>query len=191
MKRRTILGSALSLPAAWAAPAPAQTAPPPAETAVKLEFDSPEAAAAGVRRFFDETEFAALERLGRLLVPSAEGLPGAVEAEAALFLDFLIGHSPAERQALYREGLRALHAAARQRWGKAFAAVSDEEAAPLLAPLRQAWTHSAPRDPLARFLLAAKDDFWQAVANSRAQARALSGRRRGASGLGLYWHAAE
>jgi hypothetical protein len=191
MKRRTILGSALGLPAAWAAPAPAQTAPPPAETAVKLEFASPETAAAGVRRFFDETEFAALERLGRLLVPPGEGLPGAAEAEAAMFLDFLIGQSPAERQTLYREGLRALREAARRQWRKEFAAVNDEEAAPLLAPLRQPWTRSAPRDPLARFLLAAKDDFWQAVANSRALAQALSSRRRGASGLGLYWHAVE
>lgn len=186
-----MLSTALGAPAAWAVPAAAQPATPPAETAPKLKFVSPDEAAAGLRRFFSEAEFATLERLGRLLMPLRDGLPGAAEADAAAFLDFLIGQSHAERQTLYRDGLRALDAAARRQAGKTFAAVSDDEAAPLLTPLRQAWTRSAPRDPLARFLLTAKDDFWQAVANSRAQAQALSGRRRGATGLGLYWHAAE
>ena len=55
-------------------------------------------------RFFDAAQFAALRRLGQILVPARPNAPGAIEAEAAEFLDFLIGQSPADRQSLYRDG---------------------------------------------------------------------------------------
>ena len=63
----------------------------------------------GVPRFFDPPGLAALRRLGEILVPGRQNLPGATEAEAAEFLDFLIGQSPPDRQSLYREGTARFH----------------------------------------------------------------------------------
>ncbi len=181
--------SAWGLPAATALPEAgnAQTS----DTTARLQFDSPESAAQSVPRFFSTSEMAAFERLGRILMPPAGNVPGAAEAEAALFLDFLLSQSPADRQNLYRTGVRLLDAGAQRRFGKGFAELTGEDAAELLSPLWQPWSPKPPADPLARFLAAAKDDFWQATFNSRQYAEALSERRRGASGLGLYWHASE
>jgi hypothetical protein len=131
-----------------------------------------------------------LKKLGTMLVPSSPEIPGAAEAEAADFLDFLLAQSGAERQAIYKKGLELLDRQARARGSKGFAGVSGKEASELLEPLSRPWT-SKPADPLELFLRAAKDDFWTATVNSREYAIALSGRRRGASGTGLYWRAIE
>ncbi len=60
--------------------------------------------------FFNPAQFAALRKLGGMLQPPLGGHPGALEAQAAEFLDFLIGVSPADRQKLYRDGLDTLNA---------------------------------------------------------------------------------
>jgi hypothetical protein len=130
---------------------------------------------------------AALRRLGEILVPPQPNAPGAREAEAAEFLDFLISESPADRQNLYREGVDRLNREARSRYSKPFESVSVREADAILAPLREPWTYQGPVDPFARFLRVAKDDFLAATVNSRQWAMASSGRRRSASGLNTYW----
>ena len=152
----------------------------------KLALNAPDAVAAAPPRFFDAAGFSALRRLGEILVPARQNAPGATEAEAAEFLDFLVGQSPADRQSLYRDGMGRLNQEARTRHGKPFAELSDADADTILAPLREAWTYQEPSDPLGRFLRAAKSDFLQATLNSRQWAAAAPG-RRGASGLNTYW----
>ncbi len=61
------------------------------------------------------------------------------------------------------------------------------DAAELLSPLWQPWSPKPAVDPLARFLAAAKDDFWQATSNSRQYAEALSERRRDRGDLRALW----
>jgi hypothetical protein len=151
-----------------------------------LAATAPDQVAGGVRHFFDPPSFAAVRRLGEILVPARQSAPGAVEAEAAEFLDFLLSQSPADRQKLYREGAARLNKEAQSRHGKAFAELTEADADPILAPLRAAWAYQGPSDPFARFLQAAKADFLQATANSRQSAEANSG-RRGVSGLSTYW----
>ena len=151
----------------------------------KLTVSAPDVVAEAATRFFDPEAFQAFRHLGEILVPPRQNLPGAVQAEAAEFLDFLIGQSPADRQTLYRDGVAQLNVRARSRYGKAFAEVSPADADSILAPLHEAWTYQGPADPFARFLCAAKDDFLRATANSRQWAAA--GRSRSASGLGTYW----
>jgi hypothetical protein len=114
-------------------------------------------------------------------------MPGAAEAEAAEFLDFLIGQSPADRQTLYRDGVARLNREARSRYGKPFAELAAADADSILAPLREPWTYRGPGDPFARFLRAAKDDFRSATLNSRQWAMAASGEGRRATGLNTYW----
>ncbi len=120
-----------------------------------------------------------------MLVPGFNGKPGASDAGAAEFLDFLLSRSPHERQTLYRRGLDLLNDAARARFGNRFADLDD--ASQLLAPLKQAWTYAGSPDELTRFLFAVKDDTLHATMSSREWAAASTGRRGG--GMGYYWYA--
>ena len=84
-------------------------------------------------------------------MPATGGRPGASQARAGEFLDFLISQLPAERQKLYRQGLDRLQSESQRRHGKWFEALSEREAEPLLAPLKEPWTYAAPADPFAVF----------------------------------------
>ena len=140
--------------------------------------------------FFNPQQFEALRRLSDLLMPSSStpnGAPGALEAEAPEFLDFLLSQSAADRQQLYRNGLDGLNSQAKKRFSKLFADVDAGQAEILLAPLRDPWTYDAPSDPVAAMLRAAKDDVRRATLNSREwNLAAAAGRARGGGG-GLYW----
>ncbi|MGH9798843.1 MAG: gluconate 2-dehydrogenase subunit 3 family protein [Blastocatellia bacterium] len=161
----------------------------PQEEALKLETASLDVAGETTPRFFSVPQFAALKKLSNIILPPLNGMPGALDAGAPEFLDFLIGKSPADRQQLYKAGLDALNAQATKRFGKAFAEVTDAQAAELLAPLRQPWTYELPADPFARFLREAKQDVRTATMNSREYTAAgSSGGRRGGGGLGQYWY---
>jgi hypothetical protein len=146
----------------------------------------PDAAADMMPKFFTPDQFSALRRVSDLVMPSISGVPGALDAKAPEFLDFLIGESPADRQHLYRAGLDALNQQSKKRFGKAFADVEAAQADTLLAPLRQPWTFDEPADPVAAFLRAAKQDVRTATVNSREYGTASGGGRRFSSG-GLYW----
>ena len=157
----------------------------------KLEVTVADAAAEGRHAFFSADQFAALERLAEVLMPAAGDTPGANDAGAADFLDFLISVSPAARQAQYRDGLDKLNADARSRYRKIFAELAQGQIDTLLAPLREAWTYAAPNDPFAQFLQAAKTDVMHATMNSRRWSEARAKRSRRASGLGMYWYPIE
>jgi hypothetical protein len=195
MKRRRFIQTLAITPAAAlpiaAEPLAQQRGGPQAgqtEDAGRLETAALDAVAESTPRFFNAQQFAALRKLSDILLPALNGLPGALEAGAPEFLDFLVGKSSAERQQLYRAGLDALNAQATRQFKKAFAEVDDAQAGALLAPLRQPWTFEPPADPLARFLREAKQDVRTATVNSRAYitAAATGGRRGG--GMGQYWY---
>jgi hypothetical protein len=196
MKRRTVLRSLLTVPAAAALPAeaPAQEAkagaPPNRETPATPTTVA-DATAETVVKTFNPAQFSALRRLGEILMPAAQETPGALEAGAAEFLDFLVGASPADRVTLYRDGLDRLNAEAQRRHQKSFAELTVPQAEPILAPLRAPWSYRGPADPFAKFLLAAKDDLMAATANSREYIAVVSARRRSAGGIGQYWYPME
>src|SRR5690242_2395429 len=142
MKRRRFMQALAVAPTA-----PALVAQQPAANAddnPKLELSVPDAAAETVLHFFNTQQFAALQKLSEILMPPAHGAPGALNAHAPEFLDFLIGDSPAERQQLYRSGLDGLNLQARKRYNRAFSELDAAQAGPLLAPLREAWTYDPP-----------------------------------------------
>ena len=190
MKRRSFLQTVVAAPlvaapAAAAAPAPRPQAAP--QEAPKVEYTYTEVVAEPTPRFFNAPQFAALKKLSEIIMPPMNGAPGALEAQVPEFLDFLIGSSPADRQQLYTVGLDRLNAQAKKEFNKSFAEVDATQIEKLLAPLRQPWTYEAPADPLARFLIAAKQDVRNATINSREYntAAASSGGRR-AGGVGQY-----
>ncbi|MGA2118996.1 MAG: gluconate 2-dehydrogenase subunit 3 family protein [Bryobacteraceae bacterium] len=201
MKRRRFLQAIAAAPAApLAAQQAAPPAPPPGQSragqaAPPLQTTAADLAAEPTApAFFTPDQFAALRRLGSLLQPPINGHPGAPEAGAPEFLDFLLGVSPPDRQLLYRNGLHALNAQAGKQFEKSFADLDDRQADAILRPLLVAipWPEDLPRDPLRHFLAQAQRDFRAATENSRewAASDAASGRRRGrgfGGGSGLYW----
>jgi hypothetical protein len=191
MKRRQALQSLAGISVASALPLPAlsqqQRAVHTINETPKLDLAAPDAAADGLHPFFSADQFAALKRLAEVLMPAGGDSPGAKDAGAAEFLDFLISVSPADRQTQYRDGLDKLNAEARSRYGKIFAELAPGQIDALLAPLREVWTYAAPADSLAQFLQAAKMDVMHATMNSRQWSEARAKRSRRASGLGMYW----
>jgi len=169
-------------------PAPFNRTPPAATELPKLETSTADEAGEMAPHFFTAVQFAALRKLSAVLMPAMNGAPGALEAKAAEFLDFLVSQSPQDRQALYRSGLDLLNAGGKKRYGKAFADLDDQQAGTLLGVLKEQWTYDPPADPLARFLWAAKADVRTATINSKEYAIAGVSGRRGA-GMGLYWFA--
>ncbi len=194
MKRRRFIQALAATPAAPALLAQqaqqgvqpiTQQAPPPAEAS--LRYTVPDAAAEPVPHFFTVLQFAALRKLSDLLNPPINGAPGALDAKAPEFLDFLLSQSAADRQQLYRNGLDGLNTQAKKRFNKLFADVDAGQAETLLAPLRDPWTYDAPADAVAAMLRAAKDDVRRATLNSREwNLASVAGRTRGGGG-GLYW----
>ncbi len=190
MNRRTILRSILAIPGAAAMPAAglaqAPVKPAPSETPLTPTFNA-DALAETITHTFKPEQLSALNRLGEILEPSSKDEPGAKEAKTAEFLDFLIGQSPAATIDLYRAGLDALNAKARQLYGKPFEALTEDEAAPILAPLHEPWTYTRPAATLPHFLQMAKSDVRRATITSREYISVVSQRRRGSGGSGQYW----
>src|SRR5450432_2185063 len=112
MRRRRFFQTLAAAPAAAALlgqqpPAAPATPRPAASEDPKLETATADQVADSMPRFFDDRQFAALRKLSGLLMPGINGTPGALEAKAPEFLDFLISESPAGRQQVYQAGLDA------------------------------------------------------------------------------------
>jgi hypothetical protein len=171
---------------------PTQPVQPPARAGAelpKIDIVAADVGAEPVLHFFNPRQFSALQRLSDLLMPAVNNTPGALDAKAPEFLDFLMSQSPKGDQQLYVTGLDALNTQAHTRFKQDFATLDASSAAEILAPLHQPWTYNPPADPLAKFLREAKQDIRTATVNSReytAHAPGGSGRRSGSTGL--YWH---
>lgn len=190
MKRRRFIQTvaaapAIAIPATAPAAQPA-TQRPPAE-APKFELSPLDAVGDTTPRFFSAVQLATLRKLSDVLMPALNGMPGALEAGAPEFLDFLIGASAADRKQLYKNGLDTLQTQAQKKFGKAFADLNETQVGELLAPLKKAWTYEPPADPFARFLREVKADVRTATINSREYSTAGSAGRRG-GGVGQYWY---
>lgn len=188
MNRRTILKSFLAAPAAAALQA--QTAAPsaPVEDTSKIETTVADAYAEPVARFFTRDQFTALTHLAEIFEPSSPQTPGAHEARAAEFLDFLLSQSPPPRQELYRSGLDQLNSASAQRYNQPFAALDAQQATAILSPLRLPWTYQDPADSFEHFLREAKADIAEATRNSYEFISVAAKRSRGANGVGEFWY---
>lgn len=197
MKRRRFMATiatASALPVGLAAQqTPGRPAGAVASTA-PLQLVNIDDAADAQPEFFSPQQFATLTRLSDLLVPKIGDFPGALDAGAPAFLDFLIGESPTADQLAYTAGLDALNYAAATRFDKPFADVDESQASELLAVLREPWSPVPSTDPLVVFLHRAKADVRTATVNTQAWAVASAaqgggGRRR--RGAGQYWTTVE
>jgi hypothetical protein len=144
-------------------------------------------------QYFNETQFSTLRKLGTLLMPPLKSNPGAIEAEAPEFLDFLISVSPGDRQKLYLSGLDSLQAMSKDKFQKSFCDLDAQQADTILKPLLVArpWPEDLPSDPLQNFMAQVHEDLRTATMNSRewAAASEKSGHRfsRRSRTSGYYW----
>ncbi|MGC2661050.1 MAG: gluconate 2-dehydrogenase subunit 3 family protein [Bryobacteraceae bacterium] len=212
MKRRNFVRSLMMTPAVPAALAGAQaptntttTPQPKAEPATArqmsrqptdvphLDVTAIDLAGQPAQHYFTDTQFATLHKLGDTFMPPLKTNPGATEAQAPEFLDFLISASPADRQKLYLTGLDNLDAQARDKYQKPFAELSAEQVDAIVKPLMvvRPWPMDFPSDPVQNFIAQVHEDLRTATMNSRewAAASEQSGHRftRGFRGKGFYW----
>ena len=190
MKRRHVIQALLGTPAIAALPLPAP-AQNQTQEIPKLTTATPDAVGDPTPRYFSPSQMSALTRLADLVVPPVSGRPGAREAKAPEFLDFLLSQSPPARQALYRNGLDHLQSEARRRFNTSFEALSPGQADGVLASLHAPWTYASPPDPAAQFLREVKEDLITATVNSREFAAAQQAAGRRGAGIGTYWFPVE
>jgi hypothetical protein len=188
MERRRFFQTLAIAPTAAFLPAQQQQPGGPPAADAKVETAIADQAGETVLHFFSDAQFAALRKLSGILMPAINGTPGALDAKAPEFLDFLIGASPSERQQVYRAGLDALNAASIKGHQKPFVELEETQVAALLEPLHAPWTFEPPSDPLARFLMTVKADVRTATVNSREYNTAGTGGGRRTGGSGLYWN---
>jgi len=84
-------------------------------------------------QFFSASEYALVERLAELIIPS-DATPGAREAGVAEFIDFIVFSDPSI-QYDFRTGLTWLNAHSERRLGKRFVELTPEQQSALLEPL--------------------------------------------------------
>jgi Gluconate 2-dehydrogenase subunit 3 len=172
---------------------PARETPRQPQSVPKLELLEVDLAANTQPHYFTTQQFATLEKLGIVMVPPLKGNPGALDAHAPEFLDFLISVSPPDRQTLYRSGLDGLNSQAQSKFNKPFSELDSSQVGAILRPLLtvRPWPRDLPSDPLQNFVAQVHEDLRTATMNSRewASATAKSGHRftRGFHGTGLYW----
>jgi hypothetical protein len=172
---------------------PARQMPLQPQTIKKLAVTQVDLTAEGDQRFFSAEQYAALCKLAEILAPPLNGHPGAIDAHAPEFLDFLISVSPPDRQTLYTDGLNALNSATRKQFHKPFSELQAEEADAVIRPLLvvRFWPEDLPKDPVKNFMAQVHEDLRTATENSRewAAAQGASGRRqRGFTrSVGYYW----
>ena len=148
-------------------------------------------AQAGVR-FFTPAQMATLERLSDVLVPPLGEKPGAVQAEAPAFLDFLIGSSPTDRGQMYRGGLDWLDAEARKQFSVPFAKLETAQADRILQPWMRTWMPDhPPMEAHADFINMAHADIRAATVNSKAWSETASTPAQESTPTGLYWYPIE
>jgi hypothetical protein len=144
------------------------------------------------QRFFTSVQMATLIRLCDVLMPSIGNKPGALQAETPLFLDFLIGRSPAARKKAYTVGLNWLDSESQSRYGKAFAKVDDGQADAILKPWLRTWMSDHPPTELhADFVNIAHEDIRRATVNSKAWSEVPSVGALASTETGLYWYPIE
>ena len=215
MKRRNFVQNLLLAPVAPAVAAAATQAPSPQTTphqkpatepktpvrerrwgphdVPKLDLTGVDLTGQPAPHYLTAAQFATLRKLGALLVPPLKNNPGALDAQAPEFLDFLISASPDDRQNLYRFGLDSLDNQSRDQFQKPFCDLDAQQADRILRPLLvvRPWSEDFPSDPLKKFIAQVHDDLRTATMNSRewAAASEKSGRHftRGFRGSGYYW----
>jgi hypothetical protein len=120
-----------------------------AATAAALVVPLPKSRAQA-RRFLTPAEFALLDELNELIIPTDDHSPGARAAGVASYIDArLVESLEPDWKARWREGLKSVDDLSRQVNGKAFLDATPEQRVQVLTQM--AGAESDPKTPLDRF----------------------------------------
>jgi len=109
----------------------------------------------GAPKFFTGPEFALLEELSDLIIPTDAHSPGARAAGVAAYIDFRLSDSPdPEQQTTWRSGLAAVEALSKELNGQAFLQGSAEQRVAVLT--RMAAGEHDPKTPADHFFQTVK-----------------------------------
>ena len=143
-------------------------------------------------QFFNATQTATLRHLSEIFQPPYKGAPGAIQAGAPEFLDFLIGVSPDDRKHMYQSGLDQLESEAQQQFHKPFAALDPSQADQILRPALRPWmSDHPPTDTFQRFVNVANQEIRMATENSQAWNDWNHTAGRPTPNVDLYWYPVE
>ena len=152
----------------------------------------PDVAAMTDAHFFSPVQYATLEHLCDVMMPSMNGYPSANAAGTPEFLDFLLGESPADRKKMYTTGLDRLQADAMKQYHVPFSKVTLEQADSIIRPHLEAWmSDHPPREPHKLFIATIHRDIRTATINSQVYSAAVVAAGERAPGVGLYVHPVE
>ena len=95
-------------------------------------------AQAGTPLFFTKEEFALLDELTELIIPTDEHSPGARAAKVASYIDFRLSESfEEEPKTMWRQGLKLIEQVSQEMHGKSFLDSSQEQRIALLTRISQ------------------------------------------------------
>lgn len=152
-----------------------------------IPVTQPDVVATTETRYFTPARYATLVAFSKAVMPGGQGYPGAVETGAPEFLDFLIGGSPADRQAMYNNGLDRLHADSMKECKVPFAQADAKQVDMVLRPNLRAWINDhPPTEPYLLFVNQVHRDIREATLNSPAYARAAEAAGDRTPGIGLF-----
>jgi len=105
---------------------------------------------AAATKFFTPAEFALVDELSDMIIPTDEKSPGARAAGVAAFIDGRLAESPdAEEKTRWHTGLQAVEALSQELNGKAFLQATPEQRLAVLT--RMAAKESDPKTPAEQF----------------------------------------
>ena len=154
-----------------------------------IPISQPDVAAVTEARYFTRIRFATLVRFCELTMPAGDDYPSGIKAGTPEFLDFYVGASPAEHQAMYNNGLDKLNADAMKHCSMPFEKIDAKQADALIRPYLKGWMNDhPPTEGHVRFINLAHRDVRTATINSPAWAKAAEALGDRTPGVGLYWH---
>jgi len=154
-----------------------------------IPLSQPDTIAMTEARFFTPVRYATLVHLCETMMPAGEDHPGAIKAGTPEFLDFYLGASPTDHQAMYNNGLDRLNADCMKQFNVPFAKADEKQADAVIRPHLKGWMNDhPPREGHVRFINLAHRDIRTVTINSPAWAVAAEASGGRTPGVGLYWN---
>jgi hypothetical protein len=154
-----------------------------------IPISQPDVVAMTDASYFTPVRYATLVHLCEILMPASDDYPSSSKAGTPDFLDFYIGASPADQQAMYNNGLDRLNADCVKQFSIPFAKADAKQADAVIRPHLKGWMNDhPPREAHVRFINLAHRDIRTATINSPAWAAAAEATGERTPGVGLYWN---
>ena len=154
-----------------------------------IPISEPDAVAITAPRYFTPVRYATLVQLCEIMIPARDDYPSTAKTGTPEFLDFYIGSSPVEQQAMYNNGLDRLNADSMKQFNTPFTKADESQADAVIRPHLKGWMNDhPPREAHSRFISLAHRDIRMATINSPAWAIAAEASGDRTPGVGFYWN---